>query len=67
MSPPGLAARVFVVLSLVAAHTPALFAQAGGPYELRRNTIDGGGGSAAGATYRAAMTIGQPDAGAVSS
>jgi len=39
------------------------FAQTGGGYDLTHNTIDGGGGRAAGGIYVIDATIGQPDAG----
>jgi len=39
------------------------FAQTGGGYDLTHNTIDGGGGTAAGGIYVIDATIGQPDAG----
>lgn len=38
------------------------FAQTGGGYDLTHNTIDGGGGRAAGGIYVIDATIGQPDA-----
>lgn len=38
--------------------------QAGNGFELRRSTIDGGGGRSTGGAFEAAGTIGQPDASA---
>jgi hypothetical protein len=38
--------------------------QSGGSFELRRSTIDGGGGRSTGGAFEATGTIGQPDAGA---
>jgi len=37
-------------------------AQTGGPYQLSWSTIDGGGGTSAGGSYKLTGTIGQPDA-----
>jgi peptidoglycan/LPS O-acetylase OafA/YrhL len=54
---------VLVVLALV---VPAL-AQTGGAYDLTWSTIDGGGGQATGGDYSLAGTLGQPDAGHMSS
>jgi hypothetical protein len=42
----------------------AALAQTGGGYDLTWSTIDGGGGSSAGAGYQLTGTLGQPDAGA---
>src|SRR5258706_10473780 len=39
------------------------YAQIGGPYDLRWNTIDGGGGTSTGGVYAVSGTIGQPDVG----
>ena len=38
-------------------------AQSGGAFEIRRSTIDGGGGRSAGGAFEATGTLGQPDAG----
>lgn len=54
---------VLVVLALV---VPAL-AQTGGAYDLTWSTIDGGGGASIGGDYSLAGTVGQPDAGHMSS
>ena len=43
-------------------------AQTGGPYDLRHNTIDGGGATGSfGGAYKLGGTIGQPDAGRLTS
>jgi hypothetical protein len=66
MTPPGLAAGLFVVLSMVAVPVTTSFGQSGGPYDLHWNTIDGGGtASATGGIYALGGTIGQADAGHV--
>lgn len=39
------------------------YGQSGGNFELRRSTIDGGGGRSAGGAFEATGTIGQADAG----
>lgn len=41
-------------------------AQTGGPYDLRWNTFDGGGGRSSGGLFVVTGTIGQPDAGFMS-
>jgi len=48
----------FVVFWAVAAAN----AQSGGSYVVRKSTIDGGGGTAAGGAYRVSGTVGQHDA-----
>jgi hypothetical protein len=66
MTPPGLAAGLFVVLSMVAAHPSTSLGQSGGGYDLRWNTIDGGGStSATGGVYALGGTVGQADAGRI--
>ena len=40
----------------------AALAQSGGTLEIRRATIDGGGGTASGSALRLTGTMGQPDA-----
>ncbi|MCX6026041.1 MAG: hypothetical protein NTY23_07275 [Chloroflexi bacterium] len=57
---------MFACLALLALVVPAL-AQSGGGYELTWSTIDGGGGASTGGDYSLAGTIGQPDAGQMSS
>jgi hypothetical protein len=42
---------------------PVAWAQSGGSFEMRRSTIDGGGGRSSGAAFELTGTIGQPDAG----
>jgi hypothetical protein len=62
----GLAASLFVVLSMVAVPATTSFGQSGGPYDLRWNTIDGGGTtSATGGIYVLGGTVGQADAGRI--
>lgn len=41
-------------------------AQSGGAFEIRRTTVDGGGGRSTGGAFEATGTIGQPDAGVAS-
>ena len=41
-------------------------AQSGGGYDIKWNTIDGGGGTASGGAYQLSGTLGQPDAGQIS-
>src|SRR5260221_5770407 len=66
MPPLGLSGRLLLALLILAAPAPAVFAQAGGPYELHWNTIDGGGITVAtGGIYALGGTIGQADAGRV--
>lgn len=65
MLPPGPAVRLLLALLIVTAAARG-FAQAGGPYDLQWNTIDGGGTtSATGGSYELSGTIGQADAGRV--
>lgn len=63
--PRRLFARLLLALSILGVHATSAFGQAGGAYELRSSTIDGGGVTSLSAgTYRVGATIGQPDAGA---
>jgi len=61
----GLRVGATVLLTLILATTVAL-AQSGGDYDLSWSTVDGGGGTSAGGTFRVAGTAGQPDAGSIS-
>jgi len=57
--------RGLLVVLLLLALSARLSAQTGGPYDLTRNTIDGGGATfSTGGVYRLGGTVGQPDAGA---
>ena len=54
-------------LTVVTVIARAGVAQTGGAYDLRRNTIDGGGATfSSGGSYQVGGTIGQPDAGTLS-
>ena len=50
-----------LVVSALMANPSA--AQSGGPYEIKRSTIDGGGGTNTGGNFVIRGTVGQPDAG----
>ena len=50
------------IAALILALSIPVDGQSGGPYDLRWNSIDGGGGLSAGGPYTLAGTIGQPDA-----
>jgi len=49
-------------LSCLLLFTVPAFSQGAGPYTISRYTIDGGGGTSSGGTYKLFGTIGQPDA-----
>lgn len=53
---------VFFLVGVAMAGAPAL-GQTGGPYILKRTTIDAGGGISSGGPYVLSATIAQPDAG----
>jgi hypothetical protein len=54
----------FALGALILAALPTVArAQSGGPFDLFRSTIDGGGGTSAGGQFSLSGTIGQPDAG----
>lgn len=57
---------MLVLAVLVVLPTAAGHAQTGGPYDLRWNTFDGGGGASSGGIYALTGTAGQPDAGRAS-
>jgi hypothetical protein len=52
--------------AVMGAAAPAL-AQAGGAFDLTWNTLDGGGGASISGSFKLQGTIGQPDAGVMSS
>jgi hypothetical protein len=51
---------------LMAAQSTSVLAQSGGGYDLRWNTLGGGGGPSAGGSFTLNGTIGQADAGTMS-
>lgn len=57
--------RAFTASTMVATSCwiGVLFAQSGGSYDIRRATIDGGGGRSSGGTLQVTGTVGQPDVG----
>jgi hypothetical protein len=59
------AARAWcLAMAVLVGYAAPVVAQAGGPFAVRRSTIDGGGASvASGGAYRAGATIGQPETG----
>lgn len=55
--------RTFFILSLVSLVTPNSLAQSqGGPFEIIKSTLDGGGGVSSQGPFLVRGTIGQPDA-----
>lgn len=54
----GIALCALSILSL-----PLFAASRGDPFEIRRSTIDGGGGVSSGGDFRLSGSIAQPDAG----
>jgi hypothetical protein len=66
--PSGLVGGLAVGLAVIGvlALAAAALAQSAGPYDLRWNTVDGGGGASAGGSYTLSGSAGQPDAGAMS-
>jgi len=59
----GRIAGTLVIVLLISMPAIHVLAQSGGPYNLSRFTVSGGGGYSAGGSYTLAGTIGQPDAG----
>jgi hypothetical protein len=51
-----------VTLLLLTGTAALCWAQSGGQYEIRKSTIDGGGGHSSGGAIDLRGTIGQPDA-----
>ena len=49
-------------LVLLALFAGAIHAQSGGPFAIRRSTLDAGGGTTAAGPYALTATVGQPDA-----
>ncbi|MBC7226201.1 MAG: hypothetical protein H5T61_03090 [Thermoflexales bacterium] len=57
-----------LLLALLVLLAPVALAQSGGGYDLTRSTVDGGGYTwSTGGAYALGGTVGQPDAGALSS
>jgi hypothetical protein len=56
---------VLVLLGTLFTYEPSN-AQSGGNFQIRRNTIDGGGGTSSGGIYTLSGTAGQADAGSAS-
>ncbi|MFI4897205.1 MAG: GC-type dockerin domain-anchored protein [Phycisphaerales bacterium JB059] len=52
-----------VIAAFVGGVAPLSIAMGPGAYELGAYTVDGGGGTLAGATYQLSGSVGQPDAG----
>lgn len=55
-------ATLIMVICVVLLPDERALAMRGGPYQLTRSTIDGGGGTSSGGAYILSGTIGQPDA-----
>lgn len=51
-----------VSLLMIFGTSALCWAQSGGPYEIRKSTIDAGGGHSSGGVMQLRGTIGQPDA-----
>jgi hypothetical protein len=64
MRPAGVLAPASIILFLAAS---AAAAQSGGGYDLSWSTADAGGGTSSGGAYSVSGTIGQPDAGTLTS
>lgn len=57
------AAWIVALVAVLALGASAVWAQAGGGFDLSWNTVDGGGGTSTGGAYSVSGTAGQPDAG----
>lgn len=59
-------AKILIVACLIFLVVGSIvLAQSGGAFDLRKHTIDGGGGSSSGGTFVVRGTAGQADAGTV--
>ena len=54
---------ILIPTALGLASIPGLAQLTGGPFEIPKSTIDGGGGRSTGGSFELTGTIGQPDAG----
>lgn len=59
-------APVVLLAACVALAGSGADAQSGAGFEIRRSTIDGGGGRSSGGAFEATGTVGQPDVGVTS-
>lgn len=61
--PGRVSLQVAFSVLLVLSTLGTVLAQSGAPFDLRRSTIDGGGGRSSGGSLQVTGTIGQPDVG----
>jgi hypothetical protein len=55
--------HLLIPTALVVASTPVIAQLSGGPFEISRSSIDGGGGHSTGGQFDLNGTIGQPEGG----